>query len=608
MTSLDWRGTSSLEQVKNGLEVLRHRGPNGGGLWRSPGGHMTLGHRRLSVMDLAAGAQPIANEDGCIHCVVNGEFYDFERIRKELESLGHCFRTHSDSEILIHLYEEFGLDCLHYLRGEFAFVLWDERTRMLFAARDRFGIKPLFFSEAGNKLLFASEIKALHAAGIPAAWDTTGYWEKLVLCYPLQGRTLFGGIKEVSPAHYFIARNGEWKLHRYWDFDYPRLLSAGPDRSDAEYAEQLEAVLKDAVQTRLRADVPVACYLSGGIDSASITALMSHFSIQPTQAFCLTFDDPAYDERTLAQETAECLGATFTPVPVRENDLAAHLEQSVWHGETVFNNAQCVAKFLLSRAVRDSGFSVVLTGEGADEVFAGYPAFVLDTVFSERARPCSPESPSLSAFSSRLGYSPAWHQGQQEFLAPLRETLPGSFERGGVLDRFLDSLDIQHQMKDRSILDQSLYLYNRTVLPGHILTVMGDRMEMAHSIEARLPFLDHKVVEFSRSLPATQKVRGFAEKFVLRKSMHLHLPDGVCRRRKQALQTPPFLCTKGPLQELLQDTLRGSALNRVPFLDKPGVKRLLDSGLTADLAISSKLEGPLMAMLTTCLLGEQFRL
>ena len=560
MASLDWTGNSSVQQVSAGLKALRHRGPDRCRIWRSPSGLVTLGHARLRVMDLSTGDQPIANETGHIHCVVNGEFYDFEQIRTSLESHGHQFTTRSDSEILVHLYEDFGVNCLHHLRGEYAFVLWDEDRQTLFAARDRFGIKPLFISDLQGTVLFASEIKALHAAGVPAEWDEQGFFEKLVLHSPIQGRTLFRYVTELPPAHYLIARNGSITQHAYWDFNYPPEAGVQPNRSDEDYATHLFESLDEAVRTRLRADVPVACYLSGGIDSASVLAMMSRHASQPIHAFCLTFDDPAFDEFAAAQETAAYVNAHLHAVPLTEATLAADLEDAVWHGETVFTNAQCVAKFALSRAVRNAGYSVVLTGEGADEILAGYPPFVVDS--ARQANPsCLPIPLHLTArpsvFLDRLGYRPAWHEAQDCLLDLLEPVLPSPHSRESTRGRFLDGLDLTHQLTGRSVVNQSLYLYNKTALSGHILTVMGDRMEMAHSVEGRVPFLDHHLVEFSRCLPSSLKIRDFAEKFVLRKAMRIFVPPATCGRRKQALQTPPYLVKSGPMNTLLQDNVAG---------------------------------------------------
>ena len=603
VASLDWTGGATTDPVRRGLAAIRHRGPDGTGLWRSPSGRVALGHTRLSIIDLTSGAQPISNESDQIHIIVNGEFYGFERQRQDLEARGHQFKTHSDSEILLHLYEDFGVDCLHHLRGEFAFILWDERTHTLFAARDRFGIKPLFFACTAETVFFASEIKALHAAGIAPAWDEQGFYEKLVLHSPLCGRTLFRNVSELAPGCYLLAQNGNMTERCYWDFNFPPEADIAANLSDDDYAAQLADVLNSAVQTRMRSDVPIACYLSGGIDSGSVLGLMSRHSARPVDAFSLSFSDAAYDEASFASETAAHCNARLHFVSVSQADIAAHLAEAVWHTETVFTHSHCVSKFILSRAAHEAGFPVVLTGDGADEIFAGYPAFVCDAL-----RETSPPQPQSSAFFDRLGYLPAWHEAQERVLDLLQPILHGALQRDVIRNNFLDTLDIPGQLRGRSTVNQSLYLFNKSVLAGHVLTVVGDRLDMANSIEARLPFLDHHVVEFGRHLPKSQKIRGGAEKFILRKAMRGIVPAALCGRRKWALQAPPFLLTAGPLSDLMQDTLRGSTLDGVPFLDKAAALRLLETALTCEPKRSAWLETPLMAILTACLLGEQFGL
>jgi asparagine synthase (glutamine-hydrolysing) len=285
IAGFDGTGGSSLAAVQRGLHVLHHRGPDSARTWESAGGHVSLGHARLSIIDLVTGDQPLANEDETIHVVVNGEFYGFEQIRTELEALGHRFRTHSDSEIVLHLYEEFGVAFVHRLRGEYAFVLWDERKQVLLAVRDRFGIKPLFYSQKNDRLLFASEVKALHAAGVEPAWDEEGFLQTITLTAPLGGRTLFRNVAQVPPGHYLLAGIDGFSTHSYWDFNYASEEEMLPARSDDEYKEQFRAILEDAVRTRLRADVSVGCYLSGGIDSCSILGLMARHASNTIRAF-----------------------------------------------------------------------------------------------------------------------------------------------------------------------------------------------------------------------------------------------------------------------------------------------------------------------------------
>jgi asparagine synthase (glutamine-hydrolysing) len=360
------------------LPLLTHRGPDGQRTWVSDDGQVGLGHTRLSIIDLTTGDQPIASEDERLRIVVNGEFYDFERTQRDLEGRGHRLRTRSDSEIALHLYEDHGTDCLRHLRGEFALALWDGREGRLFAARDRFGIKPLYYAQRGGVLYLASEAKALFAAGIPARWDRTAFFRAIHHYAPPPDRSLFEGVYQVPAGHYLIASGDRIQLVRYWDFDYPKAEDRRTSCSDAEYAERFREAMDEAVRLRLRADVPVGCYLSGGLDSCAVLGLAAAHRSDPIRAFTLSFDRPEYDETAIAREMAELANAEFHPIPITQTELADHFAEAVAHAETIAINAHGVAKYLLSRAVRDAGYKVVLTGEGSDEILAGYPHFRRD--------------------------------------------------------------------------------------------------------------------------------------------------------------------------------------------------------------------------------------
>ena len=614
-------------EVRAGMDMLQHRGPDARHLWQSPDGACCLGHTRLSIIDLNTGDQPLANEDRSIYCVVNGEFYDFECIRLRLEARGHRFRTRSDSEILLHLYEDHGPDCLKELRGEFAFVLWDTRNNSLFAARDRFGIKPLFYSQQGARLLFASEVKALHAAGVPAAWDEQGFLEHFATI-SWASLTLFRGVSAIPPGHYLTARGTDLSVHRYWDFNYPLEEDLPEGRSDEDYAVEFGAILDEAVRHRLRADVPVGCYLSGGLDSCSVLALMAKHAAGRVRAFSLSFDHAMYDEGPIAREMAERAGAEFTMIPVSHAGLAFDMSNAVYHNEGFFINANSAAKFALSRNVRDAGYKVVLTGEGSDEVLAGYPFFRQDLIRSqggdtaaaiERLQKSNAASGGLMftsgpvtpvrSYVDRLGYFPSFLEARKAGFDRMHDVIAIPYETDELLGRLLDRVDIPGQLDGRHVVNKSLYLNNKTVLPGYILTALGDRMEMAHSIEARVPFLDHHVVEYTRKLPVGLKIRDTTEKFVLREALKPLLTATVYHRQKHPFLSPPALLKpEEPLHALLQDTLRGKALDRVPFLRREGVAKMLDR--TAELDTSGKIaaEVPLMMMLSACLLAERFRL
>jgi asparagine synthase (glutamine-hydrolysing) len=622
--------------VQRAVQSLYHRGPDGQRQWIAPDRRVALGHARLSIIDLATGDQPIADEDEKIHIVVNGEFYGYEAIQHELEQSGHCLRTRSDSEIALHLYQDLGVQCLHRLRGEFAFVLWDQIHRTMFAARDRFGIKPLYYAFHDQTLYFASEVKALFAAGVPALWDAESVYHSVEFGgHPV--RTLFDGIHQLPPGHYLIATEKHIQLHRYWDFDYPRADVPSLQRSDADYAAELRVALEEAVRIRLRADVPVGCYLSGGLDSCSVLGLAARHHPEPIRAFTLTFDHADYDEGNEAQEMAAMAGAEFFPIPIRQDDLADHFADAILQSETLCINAHGVAKYLLSRAVREAGYKVVITGEGSDEILGGYAHFRRDMLLYNREGQDPAEIASLLGDLERLnpvsrglllphgdpgplegvkrllGFVPSWIETFSARSVKMRALLAADFlatygQREGFRGLFYD-VDVHGQLAGRDPLHQSLYLWAKTGLPTYILTMLGDRMEMAHSVEGRVPFLDHHVVEVIRSQPVSQKIRGVTEKFVLRQAVRDLITDTVYTRQKHPFLSPP--ATLNPEQRLntfVQDTLRGPVLSSIPFFDQKKVVGLLDGLHAMDEGARVANDQVLMLLVSTCVLHERFGL
>jgi asparagine synthase (glutamine-hydrolysing) len=595
-----------------------------------------LGHARLSIIDLKTGSQPIASEDGRSQIVVNGEFYGYEAIQQELERSGHRLRTRSDSEIALHLYEDFGPQCLHHLRGEFAFIIWDESQRTLFAARDRFGIKPLYYAFHNETLYLASEVKALFAAGVPARWDAESVAQSVEYGgHPV--RTLFDGVFQVPPGHYLLATDKHLQLVSYWDFNYPRLSEQTPQRPDAEYVAEFRQVLEEAVRLRLRADVPVGCYLSGGLDSCAVLGLAARHHPAPIRAFTLSFDRSDYDEEPQAREMAAKAGAEFIPIPIRQDDLADHFASAIIQSETFCLNAHGVAKYLLSRAVRDAGFKVVMTGEGSDEILGGYAHFRRDMLLYgpdgqdpaavarllrelEQSNPVSRglllphgESLPLSGVKRLLGFLPSWIETFAARSAKLRTLLDESFLREFAgrepYHALFSGLDVHGQLIGRSAVHQSLYLWSKTMLPGYILTMLGDRMEMAHSIEGRVPFLDHRVVEVMRSQPVSLKIRGMTEKYVLREAVRDVITDTVYRRQKHPFLSPPAtLNPKQKLHDLVQDRLRGRALASIPFFDQRKVIGLLDRLDRMDESSRVANDQILMLLTSACVLQERFQL
>jgi asparagine synthase (glutamine-hydrolysing) len=598
------------ERLAAATRALRHRGPDHQGTWIDAGGTAGVGSARLSIVDLATGDQPIANEDGSLQLVANGELYGFERIRRGLERQGHCFRTRSDSEIVLHLYEEEGPACLRHLRGEFAFILWDAARRRLFAARDRFGIKPLYYMQAGDLLLLASEAKALFAAGAPAAWDPESFYQHLFVG-PSPDRTLFAGVLQVPPSHYLLAAGRTRRLVRYWDLDYPRQDEPPAARGEAEQVERFRAALDEAVRLRLRADVPVGCFLSGGVDSSAVLGLAARHAAEPLAAFTVVFDDGSYDEGPIARETAARAGAAFHPLPLDQADFAAHLSAAIWHAETLGVNLHGVARYLQSKAVHEAGYKVVLSGEGADEILAGYAHARQDLALARSGGAAAGGPHGLGAVREALGFVPYWLRRLAINRAVFHALLAGDFVsqiNGRDPYRcFMDGFDLGGQLAGRAPLLQSLYLWSRSILPNYIL--FAERLEMAHSLESRLPFLDHHLVEVVRGLPPDLLVRGLTEKYVLREAAREVLTPTVYQRHKHPFTAPPATQrARQPLHRLTEELLRGPALERVPFFAKTAVVSLLDQLPRLDEGARIALDAALLMIACSCVLQSSYSL
>jgi asparagine synthase (glutamine-hydrolysing) len=590
--------------VDAALSSIAHRGPDGVGTWYSKDKTWMLGHVRLSIIGLENGRQPIGNHSGEVQLVINGELYGYQDIRKNLLAEGHKFSTESDSEIALHLYLQSGVHSLRQLRGEFAGVIADQRNGIMIGFRDRFGIKPLFYTVHNNEVLFASEIKALLALGVESKWNRQSVFEEAFNCRSHEN-TLFEGIYCIPPGHYAVAQKGNVKLYPYWDLEFPAAENLSQDdRSEQDIIDGFREVLSDAIKERMVADVEVASYLSGGIDSCAVLGLAQQQTNRKIRAFTLAFDDVLYDESSLAKQQAELVGSSYNVIPVSSRDIADNYSDGVWHAETVFLNGHGVAKYILSEAVRDAGIKVVFTGEGADEMLGGYPPFrrdvllynnagqdeatvkrLLDDMYQSnkatRGLLTSDKEPpaELESVRQRLGWIPSWIEvfaamgksTTELFRKDFTESLSGTDPYGLTLDR----LPLIERLSGRDPLNQSLYLWSRIVLPNFILTLLGDRMEMAHSLEGRLPFLDHKVAEYAANIPINMKVRGMREKHVLREAARDVIIEDVYNREKHPFTSPPAQQDDDPMFALFEDVLNSSALDDQPVYDPQFSRQLL---------------------------------
>lgn len=625
------QGPASVAQrpLAASLDALRHRGPDERSVWLDPQGRAALAHTRLSIIGLGNGRQPLVAQEDDLAAVVNGEFYDHERIRAELQRDGAVFATDSDSELALHLYRRHGLGGLKQLRGEFAFALFDRRRNLLLAVRDRLGIKPLFHAQHQGVWYVASEIKALLAAGVPANWDEESYASR---AFYLRDRTLFKGIRSVPPGTWALANGGHIQSGRYWDLDFARQGEHAPLQHD-DAVEAVRASVDEAIRLRLRADVPVAYYLSGGIDSSAMLGAGTRLSGQPADAFNLSFtDSDDYDENAFARLAAEHNGARFHTIPITQDDLADHFEEALWHNETPFFNAHGVAKFILSGHVQRAGFKVVITGEGADEVFAGYPHFRRDMLLYNpegqdpdvvrdlRERIAQGErgytSPRMPAdvdwLVSQLGHGVSWLDNQAGWFSALESLYRPDFAQrfAGIepYRQFFDRLD-HRAIEGRDPVHRSMYLWAKSFLPNFVLTTLGDRMEMAHSIEGRVPLLDHHVVELACRLPVSLKVRGGTEKYVFREALRPDLPEALYKRKKHYFRAPPStLDPSGRLYQLAQDVIHSSALDDLPFFDARAVRALVDRLPQLPAQQQALLDPLLMEVLSLSLLHRRFNL
>lgn len=611
-------------RLKAATDALVHRGPDGEGFWLSNNKQVALGHRRLGIIDLTGGQQPISNEDGSIHIVVNGELYGYEEIRRDLQARGYKFKTQTDSEIALHLYEEYGTECLKYLRGEFAFIIWDEKKQRLFAARDRFGIKPLCYTKYNGELLIASEAKALFAAGVPARWDDYSFFHSASLQYVPQDRTLFKDVFQLKPGHYLLYEMGALALHKYWDMDYPQAERA---LSEGEAVEAFGALFEEAIRLRLRADVPVCCHLSGGLDSSAVLGLASRIQGKPLPAFTVCFEEESYDEFRIAEEMARKTGSEFNAIRLSQSDFITHMPDAVYHGEGLAINGHLVGKYMLNRAIRAKGYKVALTGEGADETLAGYPHLRQDlyqnqpdvqklyqtNTASLGAQLAYGEQLPIQVVKEKLGYIPSFLAAKAslgyKFASLLSSDFKQKFSGADCYADFMDAVDIPRQLKSRPPVSQSLYLWNKTALANYILRTLGDGMEMSHSVEGRLPFLDHKLFECARDLPVGMKIRGGIEKYVLRETARDYITDTVYKREKHPFMAPPVSLFSGAaLDKTIADIFSNPSFRAMPFFDSAKVVELQTKLKNFSNAERIAWEPVLMMVLTSYFVGGKFKL
>jgi asparagine synthase (glutamine-hydrolysing) len=545
------------------LGMLRHRGPDEFGILLD--GEVGLGNARLSIIDLSGGSQPIANEDETLWIVFNGEIFNYIELRADLEARGHRFTTSSDTEVILHLYEEYGPHCFDKMNGQWGIAIWDTEKRRLLLSRDRLGVRPLFYTQVGTTLLFGSEIKAiLSDSRVKAEMDPNVVDQIFRFWTPLSPNTVFRGIKELPPGHFLFADRDSIQIERYWANHFPRkdAASANGHVQMGDVVEQFRELLIDACRIRLRADVPVGAYLSGGLDSSTIAAVVRRYTSNRLVTFSIAFSDEKYDESQFQMQMAAHLGTDHHVVRATHADIGQVFPDVVWHTEIPIMRTAPAPMFLLSKLVRETNFKVVLTGEGADEFLAGYDIFkeakvrrfwaeqpeskfrplLLKRLYPDITGLSQSGSEFLAAFfgeglseidSPWYSHAIRWRNNRRtrRFLAD-----GNASSEKETLEKL--ELELPAEFKNWGPLARAQYLEISIFLSQYLLSSQGDRMGMAHSIEGRFPFLDVRLVEFCNSLDSRMKLRCLREKHLLKTAAEPWLPDIIRQRPKRPYRAP----------------------------------------------------------------------
>jgi len=608
--------------------ALNHRGPDETGIFLDDS--IGLGHTRLSIIDLSGGSQPIHNEDETLWIIFNGEIFNYLELKEGLIEREHRFYTSSDTEVILHLFEDNGSSCLSMLNGQFALAIWNSVSKELFLARDRMGIRPLHYVVHDHRLIFASEIKSIFMnEEVPRKIDPIAIDQIFTFWTTLPGRTVFQGIQELSPGHFLVARDGAITIRKYWDIPFSQ-PGEQLDWPVERICGEIQDLLDDAIRIRLRADVPVGCYLSGGLDSSGITSLVKNKFNNRLRTFGIRFEQGEFDESKYQDCIIDALKSEHTDLRATNDTIGATFPDVVWHCEKPLLRTAPVPLFMLSKAVRDNGFKVVLTGEGADEVFGGYNIFreTLVRKFwarqpSSRLRPLligklypyifndprlkntlqaffakgmeQTEDPVYSHlirwentsrakvfFSDDLAAAIGAYSGYEEMKA----NLPESFDRWDSLSK-------------AQFLEMQVFMSN------YLLSSQGDRVAMAHSLEIRLPYLDYRIIEFMGRVPPVLKIRGLKEKDLLKKVFKGVLPEVILNRPKHPYRAPIQQSLLNPTTHGSADFLSTESLGAAGLFDGKKVEKLLNKIRKTNHA--TEVEGMALAgVLSTQLVFRQF--
>lgn len=581
---LDRSGSTSL--LRQMCDVIRHRGPDDEGVWVTEG--VALGMRRLSIIDLSTGHQPIFNEDRSVWTVFNGEIYNFRELREELITLGHRFYTASDTEVIVHAYEQWGVDAITRLRGMFGLAVWDDRRKTLLVARDRIGIKPLYYAPVNGRLYFGSEIKSLLCApGVPREIDAEALDHYLSFLYTPRDSSIFQGISKLPPGHLLLWRDGQLSVRQYWQ--QPAVESFRGTETDA--VSQLKTVLSDAVRSHLVSDVPLGAFLSGGLDSSIVVGLMNETSGARVKTFSIGFDDPAFDELPHARRVAQHFGTEHHEFVVRPDGVSI-LDDVIGHFDEPFADSSAIPTWYVSQMARQH-VTVVLSGDGGDELFGGYhrylphPRVVQFDRYSPRAlrRVAAVAAANLPhGVRGRNFLRHVSRDNEGRYIDSIR--FFSAEDKAALLSadirRRLGRVDAEERLarhfspyRHLPWPSQMMHFDADTYLPEDVL-VKVDRMSMAHSIESRVPLLDNDVVDFAATLPAEFKLKNGRRKHILKQLASELLPQDLVDRRKQGFSVPLGVWFRGNLRELFADTLLSSRSLARGYFQAPFVRRLVD--------------------------------
>ncbi|MBN2165354.1 MAG: asparagine synthase (glutamine-hydrolyzing) [Marinilabiliaceae bacterium] len=611
------------------LTRIGHRGPDEQGVFLSS--KASFGSVRLSIIDVAGGQQPLCNEDGNLWIAYNGEVYNYIELKDLLLSKGHIFKTSCDTEVVLHLYEEFGTGCLDMLNGQFAFSVWDIKKQQLFLARDRVGIRPLFYSHQNNNILFASEIKSIFEfPGFKREISYSSLKQIFTFWTTISPHTIFSDVFELPPGHFALFTNGKLTIQKYWKLTFP-INGYNINCSIKEATDQLDALLNDSIKLRLRADVPVAAYLSGGLDSSVTSYYIKKYFPDTLNTFSIGFDDSAYDETEYQSEVSRFLNTNHRSTLFTQSDVIDLFSEMMWHVETPLLRGGPIPMYKLSKLVRDNNIKVVVTGEGADEALGGYNIFKeaiirefwskypdskMRPLLLKRLYPYLPHIRNANGAMLKMffGYklteisSPIYShllrwKNTSHIINHLSELIKEQTKEYDPISEVVENIGLE--LNGRSVLNRAQSIETNLFMSGYLLSSQGDRVSMGHSVEGRYPFLDHRILEFCATLPDRYKILGLNEKYLLKRSVISHLPMSVLSRPKQAYRAPIVNAFLNIPNRFIDDLFNEKKIKEIGIFDSKSIQMLLKKIKQSE--IVSEIDSmSLMGILSTNELNRQF--